>query len=796
MRNFIKIISLCIALVFVVSSFSGCIGNEKKGPEKQVVDKVYKYTTTEIVSLSHPMYENTEDFNGTRYLGYYDVSGDGYIYTIQEVDKNYRVTALTVYMGDAFGNNVSQISLPVAESENGYRNIQNFIRIPDGLLTVVYEHEVVDPKNYIYKNDYYIEIYGLDGVSRSKFNLSDALGVPNDGSSYFGMNQCVYAFGDIFATFYCDDARYTNKVVRLSLDGAVKETISLLPNDVEGYVNRIAAFGDNKLFVPYETYGQEYKQKIAVIDLSSGEKSEFDVGRQYEIMYNSFVGEDGGVYYSNESGIYSVDLVSGESNMLVDFINSDYIYKYGKFYAIDADRFISLYENYENEKTTLNITTFDKVPEDQLTPKYLIKVASAGNAYNFREQIIEFNLASKEHRIQYIDYSQYNTEEDYEAGRKKLNNDIIAGNIPDVLITDEQFSAAKYANKGLFRDIYTFMDNDTELSRDKFLQNILKASEINGKLYELPTNISLRGLMGIKDKISEFGGLTMAQFADKVMSMPEGVSFFRKGDYSRNDLLQLLFFANYSSYINPSTGLCSLNNEDFKSMIRWLGTQPEKAMWEEENFDYDSFDYEAYENMFKEGKAIATWAFISTFDDFSNYVYNFGDNGVELIGAPAPDGDGLVFTSTNLTFLISAKGNFPNEAWEFVKVFFTDENQTSLGWGFPVTKSALDSAKQATLDRIAEREKQEAQLDGGAIIGGTIGGNDIMIEPARRYTTAEDVEKIYGYVTSVNKQLRYEQSIFDIIKEEASEYFGGKKSIDDVAYQAESRVNIKLGEQM
>ena len=104
--------------------------------------------------------------------------------------------------------------------------------------------------------------------------------------------------------------------------------------------------------------------------------------------------------------------------------------------------------------------------------------------------------------------------------------------------------------------------------------------------------------------------------------------------------------------------------------------------------------------------------------------------------------------------------------------------------------------EEEELVRIAEREKQEAEFDGEDIIGGTIGGNGIMIEPSRRNTKPEDVEKIYGYVKGVNKQLRYEQSIFDIIKEEASEYFGGKKSIDDVAYQAESRVNIKLGEQM
>jgi len=349
------------------------------------------------------------------------------------------------------------------------------------------------------------------------------------------------------------------------------------------------------------------------------------------------------------------------------------------------------------------------------------------------------------------------------------------------------------------------MDKDTTLTRDKFLENILAACETNGKLYEIPTNIYLMGFMGIKEKIAEYGGLTMRQFVDKVKALPEGVTFFREGDYSRNDLLELLFFVNYVNYINPTTGLCSLNNDDFKATLEWLSTQPEKARWEMEDFNYENFDHEAYENMFKEGKAIAEWCSLDNFDSFANYSYNFGNAELDFIGAPAPDGDGLVFTATNLKFLVSSKGNFPEQAWEFVKVFFTDDNQRKLGWGFPVTKTALEAEKQEALDRITEREKREDENanDGIAvddvvveevIVGG--GGTIAMPNPyERRYTTREEVEKVYNLVTNVKKQLRYDDSILDIIKEEASEYFGGKKSLDDVAMQAESRVNIKLGEQ-
>ncbi len=800
MKKFIRFNAVCLALLIACTAFSGCFGNEKKGPEKQVLDKVYKYTTTELISFDEPDYENPEDFNGQSYVGYTSVDGDGYIYTVQTIDKDYRTESLTAYVGGTDGAEPGDIPLTVYDSEDGYRYVQNFSRMPDGLIAGVYENKLIDKDNYIYETNYYAEIYGLDGTLKNTIDLKKAFGLDGGNGSYLSMNQIVYAAGDLFTTVYTDDMQYNNKVVRLSLDGTLKEVISILPEGTEGYINSISVIGDSKLSIPMETYGQDYKQQIVILDLATGERSEVDAGNNYEIMYRSFVGEDGNLYYSNEEGIYLFDTVSGEETKLVDFINSDYIYEYGNFVAINSEEFLSLTEKYEDGRSSLELTTFKKVPEEELVPKYIIKVASAGGAYSFREQIIEFNLASEEYRIQYIDYSQYNTEDDYEAGKTKLNNDIIAGNIPDVLITDQEFSAAKYANKGLFVDLYTYMDKDSTLTRDKFLENILLACETNGRLYEIPTNIYLMGFMGIKDKISEFKGLTMRQFVDKVKTLPEGVTFFREGDYSRNDLLELLFFANYVNYLNSATGLCSLNNEDFKATLEWLGTLPEKAMWEIEDFDYDTFDYEAYENMFKEGKAIANWCSLDSFDSFANYSYNFGDAELDFIGAPAPDGDGMVFTATNLKFLVSAKGNFPEQAWEFVKVFFTDENQRDLGWGFPVIKSALEIEKQEALDRIAEREANQNEQSGAAgdVIGGVILENGIAIDsiyPMRRYTTREEVEQIYGYITSVKKQLRYDDSILDIIKEEASEYFGGKKSLDDVAYQAESRVNIKLGEQ-
>ena len=803
MKTIIRIISVCLALVLVCTAFAGCFGTKKKAPEKEVVDHVYKYETKDLISLEIPNYENWEDFKGQSYIQFTSLDAEGFLYTVETVNAEYQAESQIAYIGRYDSDEVQEIPLTVFNGVSGYRSIQNILRLEDGIMVIAYENTLIDEENYVYDSRVIGEVYGTDGTIRETLDFKKAFGMVGE-NEYLNIGQIRYANGELLLTLYTEDEAYKGKLIRMGMDGTIKGTISLFPEGKDGSASNILMLSDTKVCVPVELYGDTFEQKLMVIDLASGTAVESDAGDDYAVMYRSFGGVSGNLYYASEYGIYRIDAATGEQTELMNYINSDYIYRHGNFFALSDDQFLSIATTGDGKKNTLTLSTFTKVPDEELVPKYLITVASAGSAYSFREQIIEFNLASDEYRIKYVDYSQYNTDEDYTAGQTKLQNDIIAGIIPDVLITDQEFSASKYANKGLFVDLYTYMDKDPDMPRSAFLENVLKACETSGKLYEIPTNIYIMGFMGHKDKIGEYANLTMREFYEKVQRLPEDVSFFREGDYRREDMLEVFFFMNYVNFVNPTTGLCNLNNDDFKAILEYVGTLPEKSRWEMEDFDYETFDQEAYNNMFKDGKAIAEWTTLSTFEEFANYSYTFGDAELDFIGPPSPDRDGMVFTATNLKFLISAKGDFPEQAWEFVKVFFTEENQRELGWGFPVVKSALEAEKQEALDRVAEREAAKAEQDenttGGTVSGGIVneGGPLIgMVYPgARRETTREDIETIYSYVTNVKKQLLYDQNILDIIKEEASEYFAGKKSLDGVAAQAESRVNIKLGEAM
>lgn len=796
MKKFLRTLACACALLLATGSLAGCglFGGGKKLPDKQTVNHVYKYEQKVLYKIARP---DEEDENVTVREDIYDTVSNvnGYMFLVRRADKDYNEIGYTLHYGKYDGEDKT-VELPVAENENGYVYYGNFARFEDGFSLIEERDTLIDEENYIYDQQSILKIYSEDGTLQTTIDLRKALGISED--SYVSVNR-VLRHGDmLYLSYYSDNGMILQT---LGLDGTLGQVVPVFPDGVDGYMNNMFFTADGKLLVTANIYGADNsKQLIITLDLATGERTELDTKNDYRLTNSLFAGPDGTFYCSDQSGIYTVDPTTLAKTEILNYINSDYIYSYSNYTALADGRFASFSGRYnqEDNTSTYAVTTFTKVPDSEITPKYIITVASAGYAYNLQEQIVKYNLASEEYRIKYVDYSQYNTDEDYTLGQTRLGDDILAGNVPDVLIADQQFSVSKYVSKGLFADLYTFIDKDESMKREDFLENILAGCEIDGKLYEIPTNFYIQGLIGPKETIDTFRDLTIREFVDKLSALPEGVTFFRDGDVTRETLLQLLFLTNYQNFIDRKTGKCSINNDECRALLEFAKMMPEKTLWDREGFDSENFDWDAYNNMFRDGKALAEQVSIGDFSGIRDYAYSYGkDTELDFIGYPAPDRAGMSFTTANLKFLVSAKGAFPDASWEFVKIFLADDYQTNQSWGFPVKKAALDAKKQEMLDQIKEREENQDENgdnpDDGIIIGMA---RDTMIDDIyyRREVTAADVETVYGYACTAKKQFVYDTSLFDIINEEASAYFAGTKTLDEILPLMESRITIFLSE--
>ena len=75
------------------------------------------------------------------------------------------------------------------------------------------------------------------------------------------------------------------------------------------------------------------------------------------------------------------------------------------------------------------------------------------------------------------DYSEYNTDDDYNAGIQKLNTEMLSGKLPDMIdINTYSMPVEQYAAKGFLTDLYELIDADPELRRESFVQPVSTSS--------------------------------------------------------------------------------------------------------------------------------------------------------------------------------------------------------------------------------------------------------------------------------------------------------------------------------
>ena len=66
------------------------------------------------------------------------------------------------------------------------------------------------------------------------------------------------------------------------------------------------------------------------------------------------------------------------------------------------------------------------------------------------------------------------------AGYTQLNNDILSGSMPDILVTDLNMPVENYISKGLIADIGEMIQKDEELSQKEFMENVFDAYKVKG----------------------------------------------------------------------------------------------------------------------------------------------------------------------------------------------------------------------------------------------------------------------------------------------------------------------------
>jgi hypothetical protein len=528
------------------------------------------------------------------------------------------------------------------------------------------------------------------------------------------------------------------------------------------------------ILMTYGDKGPEFKQ----LDLQTGKAS--DKLQMPDNMYNYgtyFAGTDYDLYMSSSDGVYAVNVGDTKVTKLIDFVDSDIDTSYvGAICALNTTQFAAVISDSANNYSLEVLTKVD--PKD-VKDKKVISLGCTYVDYRVRQQVVAFNRNSSEYRIKILDYSQYNSEDDYNAGLTKLNTDIITGNTPDLMILDSSMPSESYISKGVLKDLDGYFKKDEDLSRNKYLTNVMDAFKSNGKMYMVIPSFSV---YTVAAKTADVGNQTGWTIADvEALAKKKNVEYanlFGPLSSTQDQIMSLALGLSSEDYINWDTQQCHYNSDGFISMLDFIKKFPAKDQTDQ-NTDTSGY--------WRDGKALLESTNIYSFEAYNQMKKGDFGTDITLIGFPTASKNGSAIMP-DFKLVMSATSKYQDGCWQFMRIFLGNDYQNALTDTFPVSETALNAlgAKAMKVPTYTDQDGKVVEDPQTCYIG----GQEVKISPM----TQDEVNTLTGFIKGLTVPYSLNQEVQNIITEETAPFLQGQKQAKDVADIIQSKVQIYVNE--
>ena len=836
-----RMLALLLAALMIVGLFAGCSKDETKDPGKtdpgnSLIDQTKPSQTTakyaykaDYFDLAVPdgvQYVNQICAAGTTLYLTASMQGEEITNTDPDTGETWsyydsRLGVLTIDPDTGICTELSNLQLPeVPEGAEGGVNCYNMIGSDDGtlwMLVNVYATQYELPDDFDPNTDSkwnypstdingsYLMHIAADGSTIASLDLSDTNNEDNeDGMSGNLSSFAVDAAGNLYVSDY-------NNIYVLDAEGNVQFKL-----DGSQYNGSLCRLNAQQVGVMWYNYtddvnaADENGQYFVPIDLETK-----DWGEKVKLPPNVgsiLPGDDAyDFYYTYNNNIYGYAAKTDTKEKLVDWLACDVDTNNMSGYAMLSDsRVAALMQDWSTDPTTYQLIVLHRVDASEIKEKKVLTLACMYLDWNLRSMIVEYNKTNDEYRINVVDYSEYATDDDYNAGVTKLTTEIISGSVPDIFLTSN-LPIDKYAAKGVIADLNTFMDGGNGLSRDYFVPQVMSALEKDGKLYELPTSFSVQTAYALSSIASQYDTWNVAAVQDAMTQLQEGATVFSDG-WTKNTALSNCLSRNLSAFVDWTTGKCEFDSEAFQQLLAFCNSFPAEtsdgdgaiAYASSADIAVDDAMWESDATRITNGKQLMSTTGMYSFDSYIWNVYAIRDK-ITFTGYPTEDGSGSSF-ELQMPMAISSVTKYPDAAWDFVcsiikKMNTIDEN--NYYYGFPISQAAFDAemtdimTEQYQLDENGEQVDWDGDGEPDKAIRGsyeTMENGETVYKDVYALTQ-EDIDQILGVINSTTSVYDYDQEILDIITDEVAAYFAGDKDVQTTASMIQSRVNLYVQEQ-
>lgn len=846
-----RVIAALLALVMLLGMFSGCSknGSETTDPanpsnnpgtktetndEKAASTSKYAYQAEYLPIPDNVQYVNTSTISGSNLYFTGSIIDGKQTYTDENGEEteydNYRsaLFKLDVETGDC--TELTEFQLPeVPEGWMGSSELNNIQAAADGTLWAIYGSytyrynppadlaEDDSMYNYYEEGENKMGLLHLDAdgkeLKRIEFNQTD-----ENGNSFYVSSFFVDNSGNVYLSDW-------QNVYIYDQDGNKKTTVDLGENGGDLCELKAGVVGVS-YYKNDEAKPEESGRVFQEIDPATG-KLTGDTVKLPDVAYSFFPGDDVyDIYYDYNGNIYGYKFDTDTKDKVIDWIECDINSNNINSYSILPDGRVIAFENsYDDgmEKNTMQLIVMTRVDAASVVNKTVLTFACMYLDWNMRDAIVKFNRASNTHRIVVRDYSEYNTDDDYNAGIQKLNTEMLSGKLPDMIdINTYSMPVEQYAAKGFLTDLYELIDADPELSRESFVQPVIKALEsADGKLYQLPNTFAVSTAIALDKVAGDYDTWNLASVKDAMTKLQDGASVFDVYR-TKTDILQTCISRNIDAFVDWENGSAHFDSDEFKALLEFANQFPETYDWENATDE----ENDSAQNRMNSGKQLMTDMYVSSFEDMLYQLTGY-NGGVKFVGYPSEDGTSNHTFQIDGSIAISSTCADKTAAWNFMKQFLTEDYQSGSNvWNFPINQKAFDQ-------KMKDAMTEEYQTDENGNVVKDENGNPIRIPKMTYYTTdagggvafaattetaastvviggsgvnedgsisiyamtQEQADQILDLINATTAVYGYDESILNIISDEAAAYFAGEKSLDDTANMIQSRVNLYVAEQ-
>lgn len=373
-----------------------------------------------------------------------------------------------------------------------------------------------------------------------------------------------------------------------------------------------------------------------------------------------------------------------------------------------------------------------------------LRIGGISRAMLVSAAIADFKALYPEYVVEYIDYQELYGDK----AAQQLQIDLVQGSAPDLLFVNGLPMQA-YAKRGLFENLYDWIDAEEDLSRDDFTANLLAALQTDAhSLYQLPQSYTIATTVGTKALAGSRDVWTFAAINDEL----EQNDTLRSAFYNRTQqmLVESLPMYMLHTLVDYTNAESLMESEEALAFLTFLDrVQPSEQL---------QYDAETEMEALQSGEILFSETMLARAELFAQTEEEYG---TELVYPGFPGAPGGCFY-LNYPMAIPATAAEKEGAWAFMKMLFTSSYYANRGGWIPLQSGFEASMQDALAQGVSE----------------------------------QSVQKLTQLQSQVHTLACYDEAVTSILADETGYLFAGIRTVEEAAEQIDQRIRLYLTEQL